>query len=118
VLKVLDKGLDILENAVEPTEQTSGGEKEAGTQPTADNDKAGRWMTVGKDGKEQEHEEEEEEEEMESLLFFPTGLSRPKPKTFYKGSDPEWQAFKRLGQDPERQTRIKGGWPERTVDVM
>lgn len=98
----MDKGLDILENALDPPAQTSGDGKEA------DNAKVGKWVTVGEDEEDQE-QEEEEEEEMESLLFFPTGLSRPKPRTYYKASDPEWQAYRRLAKDPERRMRIRGG---------
>lgn len=57
-------------------------------------------------GREVDDDEEEEDEEV--LFFLPTGLSREKkPQTFYKGSDPEWQEFKKLSKDPARITKIK-----------
>lgn len=105
LLKGLDKGLDILEEAVDPTARTSGQEKGAGEQANSGDDKAGKWETVGEDGE----EEEEEEEDVESLLFFPTGLSRPKPRTFYKGTDPEWKEFQRISEDKELKKRIESG---------
>lgn len=71
------------------------------------NDKGGREIT---DEEEAEWEEQgdEEEEEDEGLLFFPTGLSRPRSRSFYKGSDPEWQTFVRLAQDRPRVDKIRG----------
>ncbi|KAE8833007.1 hypothetical protein PTNB73_09592 [Pyrenophora teres f. teres] len=60
------------------------------------------WTTVG-----QEVVEDDEEEE-ESLLFLPTGFSRPKKKTFFKGTDPEWQEFRKLATDRPRVEKIRG----------
>ncbi|KAF1959404.1 hypothetical protein CC80DRAFT_440888 [Byssothecium circinans] len=54
-----------------------------------------------------EEDEVDEEEEEEGLIFFPTGFSRPKPKTFYKGSDPEWQEFVKIAPDRKRLDRIR-----------
>jgi hypothetical protein len=51
---------------------------------------------------------DEEDEEGEAVLFLPTGFSRPKAKTFWKGSDPEWQEFRKIAQDKERVLRIRG----------
>jgi hypothetical protein len=56
---------------------------------------------------EDEDEDEDEEEYDDAILFLPTGFSRLKPKTFYKGSDPEWQEFKKISQDRPRLERIK-----------
>ncbi|EDU50784.1 predicted protein [Pyrenophora tritici-repentis Pt-1C-BFP] len=65
------------------------------------------WTTVGQEVDEDEDEEEEEEEE-EALLFLPTGFSRPQKKTFYKGTDPEWQEFRKLATDRPRLEKIRG----------
>lgn len=55
-----------------------------------------------------QHEEDEDEEEYDdAILFLPTGLSRTKPRTFYRGSDPEWQEFKKLSQDRARVERVR-----------
>jgi hypothetical protein len=54
-----------------------------------------------------EEDEEDDDDTEDILLFLPTGLSRPGPKTFYKGSDPEWQEFKKLATDRPRVERIR-----------
>lgn len=59
------------------------------------------WQTAG-----EEHEEDDDEDDG-TILFLPTGLSRPKPTTFYRGSDPEWQEFKKIASDRPRVTRIQ-----------
>jgi hypothetical protein len=60
-------------------------------------------------GREIKDEEEDEDEEVEDcLIFFPTGFSRPRPRTFYRGSDPEWQTFTRLAPDRQRIDKIRG----------
>lgn len=60
-------------------------------------------------GGEVDEEEDEEEQSGEALIFLPTGLARQKqPPIFYKGSDPEWQEFKKLSKDPARIKKIKG----------
>ncbi|OAL55762.1 hypothetical protein IQ07DRAFT_529585 [Pyrenochaeta sp. DS3sAY3a] len=67
------------------------------------------------DGTGREVDDDEEAEDEEALFFLPTGLSREKkPHTFYKGSDPEWQEFKKLSKDPARITKIK----LRLVDLL
>lgn len=53
-------------------------------------------------------DEEDEEDEEEALIFLPTGFSQPRPPTFYKGSDPEWQEFVRIAPDRSRIERIRG----------
>lgn len=57
---------------------------------------------------EDEDEDDKDEEEYDdAILFLPTGFSRLKPKTFYRGSDPEWQEFKKVAQDKARTERIR-----------
>jgi hypothetical protein len=56
---------------------------------------------------EDEDEDDDEEEYDDAILFLPTGFSRLKPKTFYRGSDPEWQEFKKVTQDKARIERIR-----------
>ncbi len=63
---------------------------------------------------EDDEEEDDEEEYDDAILFFPTGFSRLKQKTFYRGSDPEWQEFKKLSQDKARIERIR----QELVDVI
>jgi hypothetical protein len=55
----------------------------------------------------EEEEDEDDEDYDDALLFLPTGLSRPKKRTFYKGSDPEWQEFKKISTDRPRLNRIR-----------
>jgi hypothetical protein len=52
-------------------------------------------------------EEEDEEDYDDAILFLPTGLSRQRPQTFYKGSDPEWQEYKKLAGDRPRLEKIR-----------
>lgn len=64
-----------------------------------------------------EDEEEEEEEEMEDeeddgyaledSLFIPLTWSKKMPRTFYKGSDPEWQEFVKIAKDKQRHKTIQ-----------
>lgn len=58
------------------------------------------WQIAGE-------EQDEEDDDDDVLLFLPTGLSRPKPKTFYRGSDPEWQEFRKIATDRPRAERIR-----------
>jgi hypothetical protein len=64
------------------------------------------WTTVGQE--EDEEGEDDDEEYDDALLFLPTGFSRPRPKKFWKGSDPEWQEFKKLATDRPRVEKIRG----------
>ncbi|KAF1975223.1 hypothetical protein BU23DRAFT_552630 [Bimuria novae-zelandiae CBS 107.79] len=74
-------------------------------QDDAEDDKGGREIT---DEEEEELEDDEEEEEDdEGLIFLPTGFSRPRPRRFYRGSDPEWQTFIRLAPDRKRMEKIR-----------
>ncbi|KZM25580.1 uncharacterized protein EKO05_0001936 [Ascochyta rabiei] len=56
---------------------------------------------------EEQDEEGDEDEYDDAILFLPTGFSRRKPHTFYKGSDPEWQEFKNIIKDKKRVERIR-----------
>ncbi|KAH7408437.1 hypothetical protein DE146DRAFT_646215 [Phaeosphaeria sp. MPI-PUGE-AT-0046c] len=53
-----------------------------------------------------EDDDDDDEDYDDALLFLPTGFSRPRPQTFYKGSDPEWQEFKKLATDRPRCEKI------------
>jgi hypothetical protein len=75
-------------------------EEENTTRPAAGQDDG--WQQVGPGV-----DDEDEEEYDDALLFLPTGFSRPRPKTYYRGSDPEWQAFKKLSQDVPRIKKIR-----------
>ncbi|KAH6638359.1 hypothetical protein C7974DRAFT_391416 [Boeremia exigua] len=77
--------------------------KEDGTLEEVDDEEANE---IG-EAEEEDEEDEDEEEYDEAVLFFPTGLSRRKPTTLYKGSDPEWQEFKKVSQDKARVERIR-----------
>jgi len=65
----------------------------------------GGWTTVGREA---DDEDEDDDEEYDPILFIPTGFSRLKPKRFWKGSDPEWQQFKKLATDRPRIDKIRG----------
>jgi hypothetical protein len=47
-------------------------------------------------------------DELQDSLFIPLGWTRPCPRTYYKGSDPEWQEFAKLSTDMGRQNWIRG----------
>lgn len=63
------------------------------------------WQEAGQEVDDEDDEEYEEEDH--ALLFLPTGFTRPKPRTFYRGSDPEWQEFKKVATDPPRIQKIR-----------
>lgn len=56
---------------------------------------------------EDEDEEDLEEEELDPM-FIPLGWAKQTKRTFYKGSDPEWQEFVKFSKDHERHKRIRG----------
>ncbi|PSN69597.1 hypothetical protein BS50DRAFT_291557 [Corynespora cassiicola Philippines] len=69
----------------------------------------GKWEVVqAGDEDDDEDEDEDEDEYDDSLLFIPTGFSRPRPREFYRGSDPEWQEFVRIAPDRSRMDRVRG----------
>lgn len=62
------------------------------------------WQQVG-----QEVDDDEDDGDYDdALLFLPTGFSRPSSRTFYRGSDPEWQEFKKVATDRPRVEKIRG----------
>jgi hypothetical protein len=61
-------------------------------------------------------EEEDDDQEETVFLFLPTGFSRPRPQTFYKGSDPEWQEFSKVASDRPRVERIRSMFSQ--VSIM
>ena len=66
-------------------------------------------------GQDSNDEEEYDDEYDDALIFLPTGFSRPKPKTYYRGSDPEWQEFRKLATDRPRVDKIRGMTHARNV---
>lgn len=61
---------------------------------------------------EQANAEEEEGEERpfyaeEDSTFIPMTWAKPLPRTFYKGSDPEWQEFLKVARDKARHKKIQ-----------
>ncbi|KAF2403717.1 hypothetical protein EJ06DRAFT_527321 [Trichodelitschia bisporula] len=46
--------------------------------------------------------EETEEEDTDDVLFIPLGWPKLREKTFYKGSDPEWQEFIKFSRNREK----------------
>ncbi|KAF2869524.1 hypothetical protein BDV95DRAFT_577595 [Massariosphaeria phaeospora] len=66
-----------------------------------------RRDSSGGEIKNDDEEQEQDEEDEDVLLFLPTGLSRPRPQTYYKGSDPEWQEFIRIAPDRKRMDRLR-----------
>ncbi|KAF2118124.1 hypothetical protein BDV96DRAFT_569283 [Lophiotrema nucula] len=65
-------------------------------------------VEVEDDEEEEEDEDDEEEDEDDALVFLPTGFSRAKPRSFYKGTDPEWQEFVRIAPDRKRIDQVRG----------
>ena len=54
-----------------------------------------------------EDEDEDSEYTQEDSLFIPLTWSKQMPKTFYRGSDPEWQEFVKVAKDKERHRKIQ-----------
>jgi hypothetical protein len=67
-----------------------------------DKRKPGEWET-------QEGEEEGEEDEFadEDSTFIPMTWATKLPRTFYKGSDPEWQEFVKIAKDKARHKTLQ-----------
>ncbi|EME79681.1 uncharacterized protein MYCFIDRAFT_204907 [Pseudocercospora fijiensis CIRAD86] len=76
---------------------------------------AGISVEVSLEEVEDEGGEEEEEVEdgedvgyaSEDSLFIPLTWSKKMPRTFYKGSDPEWQEFVKIAKDKQRHKKIQ-----------
>lgn len=64
--------------------------------------------TLGPDGAEvaREGEDEEEFEGEEDATFIPFSWPKEEERTFYRGSDPEWQEFLKLAKDQKRHREI------------
>ena len=43
----------------------------------------------------------------EDSIFIPLGFAKRKERSFYRGSDPEWQEFIKLANDHERHKRVQ-----------
>ncbi|EME43898.1 hypothetical protein DOTSEDRAFT_71639 [Dothistroma septosporum NZE10] len=61
---------------------------------------------------EEEEEDEDEEHEgpfyaAETSAFIPMTWATKQPRTFYKGSDPEWQEFVKMAKDKPRHKKIQ-----------
>ena len=65
----------------------------------------------GEDGEEEEEEEEEEEGPPfyadEENTFIPLTWSKKMPRTYYRGSDPEWQEFIKIAKDKGRHRKVQ-----------
>ncbi|KAF2132916.1 hypothetical protein P153DRAFT_354360 [Dothidotthia symphoricarpi CBS 119687] len=57
---------------------------------------------------EEEDDDDDDEDYDDVLLFLPTGFSRPAPRMFWRGSDPEWQEFRKIATDGARINKIRG----------
>jgi hypothetical protein len=62
--------------------------------------KEGEWET-------QEGDEEEDEFAEEDNTFIPMTWPTKLPRTFYKGSDPEWQEFVKIAKDKPRHKKLQ-----------
>ncbi|KAL8858007.1 MAG: hypothetical protein Q9178_005468 [Gyalolechia marmorata] len=60
-----------------------------------------------------ENDDEEEEEDEDDTIFIPLGFAYQLPKTFYKGSDPEWQSFMQLSRDKKKCVALKSTYHQR-----
>ncbi|MCJ1415530.1 hypothetical protein MMC32_001862 [Xylographa parallela] len=69
-----------------------------------------------RDESEDDEDEEEEEEEYEDIVpdtipedawFIPLGFAHQRPRTFYRGSDPEWQSFVDFAKDKKKNAQIR-----------
>jgi hypothetical protein len=51
--------------------------------------------------------EEEMQEQLDRARFFPLTMATKLPRTYYSGTDPEWQEFIRIAKDKEERAKIK-----------
>jgi hypothetical protein len=47
------------------------------------------------------------EDQPENAWFIPLGLAKEMPKTFYKGTDPEWVSFVEFSKDKTRNAKVR-----------
>ncbi|ORY15023.1 hypothetical protein BCR34DRAFT_196978 [Clohesyomyces aquaticus] len=78
-------------------EEKGEGEAEQGDEENEDDE----------EDEDEDEDEDEGEEDVEPLVFLPTGFSRKKQRTYYRGSDPEWQEFVRIAPNKDRVQRIQ-----------
>ncbi|KAL8785585.1 MAG: hypothetical protein Q9195_008571 [Heterodermia aff. obscurata] len=71
-----------------------------------------------KNAEEEEEDAEIPEEMPEDALFIPLWFARKKPKTFYKGTDPEWQSFIDFSKDRKRSQFIRSAWDLSSVVIF
>lgn len=64
------------------------------------------------EGSEESEPQEIEDWADEDSTFIPLTWSTKLPRTYYKGSDPEWQAFVQLSKDAGRQKKIYRKCPD------
>ena len=105
------KLIDWLGEEVEDEEEAAHQARRARRPPLQQEDApdGGHGREVAEDDEEEyDDDDQEEDDEEEGLIFFPTGFSRPRPRQFYRGSDPEWQTFVRLCKDRQRMDKIRG----------
>ena len=65
------------------------------------------------DEDEDEDDVEDEDEDEDDTIFIPLGFAYQLPKTFYKGSDLEWQSFMELSRDKKRCLALRSTYRQR-----
>ena len=68
------------------------------------------YLDISIEFEDEEEEEEEKEVDGESVTFIPLGWPRKLPQEFYKGSDPEWQAFREFIGNHKQHIEIQSLW--------
>lgn len=61
----------------------------------------------GGDDDEDEGDIDEDYEDDEDAIFIPLGWARQLPRSYYKGTDPEWQEFIKFARDRKRGERVR-----------
>ena len=74
---------------------------------TSGGSKLGDKTAQQEGGEEQEETVDVPEIMPEDAIFIPLGFTRQLPRTFYKGSDPEWQSFREFRKDPDREKAVR-----------
>jgi len=85
-----------------PEEDTKGARKKQKSKPTPDE------VLNGTD----------EEEDEDDALFIPLGWTTELPRQWYKGSDPEWQDFRKLSQDKGKNNAIRCRFTQALLPVF
>ncbi|KAL8852885.1 MAG: hypothetical protein Q9221_002261 [Calogaya cf. arnoldii] len=63
--------------------------------------------TASGDGSLIKGSEKDNADEKDDAIFIPLGLTYQLPRTFYKGSDPEWQSFIQLSRNKKKCEALK-----------